>query len=111
MWFYFYLLSTSFYFQQGWTMYGFTNKPSFNLSEVPIQHNYSEPLKYVGVYQMLPDTPKQAVYNWIQLYYRTEIDDYGVEWVRMVPEEYEQVFTNLSISYIDIIHTKIHDEL
>ena len=92
-------------------MYGFINKSSFNLSEVPITYNYTEPLKYVGVYQMLPETRTQKIVDWIQHYYRTEIDDYGVEWVKMVPEEYEQVFRNLSIPFHDLIYTRVHDEL
>jgi len=111
MWFYLYLLSTSFYFQHGWTMFGYVNRPSFNLSTVPVTYNYTEPLKYVSVYQMFPDTPKQVVCDWIKRHYRIEYDDYGVEWVRMGPNDYEQVFRNLSISYIDIIHKRVHDEL
>ena len=109
MWFYFYLLSTSFFDEMGFQMYGFTTNSFFSHAKMiqRIQTIYPT-IHYTSIYKI----PNQYNNIGVQIdklirppFYQLVRDDYGFAWYRISEITIEKMLSNASIPFQKIEKT------
>ena len=110
MWFYIYLLTTSFYEQMGFHMWGHTTNVDFSYNLTNQYSFYNNTLYYSGVYQI---PTKFITFPFDRIitppYHKIVHDQFGLEWYSMSPQTIKDICLNSFIPFN--IKSLQHDEL
>ena len=101
MWFYIYLLTTPFYEEIGFHMWGKTTHIDF--SDNKYYSFYNETLYYSGIYKI---PVKFVAYPFERVItfplHRLVRDEFGLEWYKMSPQTIKDICLNASIPFLEI---------
>jgi len=113
MWFYLYLITTSYHFQYGLSLIGLSSNYEKDYSWVCQNYQYSDPMKFVIIYQF-PE--KMSHYPILEIVTNNTYSKY-VDWYKVDIDEIEKSFHKFGITFKEITikeyiiqHVNPHDE-
>ena len=111
MLFYLYLITTAFHFQNGWSLVGISSDYKLALHQVAQTHHYSDPWKFVHVYQFPANVTRHAVVSIVDWTSVSYFNEQHLDWYVIDIEKMTYLFRKMNVTYSEIDYRQVHDEL